>query len=421
MAFGVVRLGIGIFLLAVLYFSQRFWFRSFFRLGDRLHSEKWRHAVHGLAIATLSFLIIGLVDRIFGLHWLGRGRVAGVFIAILQLWVLSSMLAYLFFRAVRAVEYVWRGIKRVAIRRNAEAPDPERRNFFRATARLAAAVPIVAGIYGYAAERFNFQIRKVDIPVANLPEALDGFKIVQLSDIHIGDFMPREEVARAIDMANELGAHVAMVTGDFITGHNDPLAGCIEEIARLRVPLGIWGCNGNHEIYAEAEDEAQLLFARHGMKLLRDERTELKWHGAKLNLIGVDYQRDHMVSGPKPPMLAGVESLIRRDMPNVLLSHNPNSFYKAAELGIELSLAGHSHGGQVNVEILDRRVNPSRFITEFIAGLYRLPIGSAASNAQGKSARQHASLYVNRGLGTIGLPARLGVDPEISLLTLRQA
>ena len=160
------------------------------------------------------------------------------------------------------------------------------------------------------------------------------------------------------------------------------------------------------------------------MKLLRQERTELEWRGAKLNLIGVDYQRDSMVRGPKPPMLAGVEPLVRRDMPNVLLSHNPNSFYKAAELGIELSLAGHTHGGQVDVEILDRHINPSRFVTQFIAGLYHLPAsGAAASNGSGQGGlnSKRAFLYVNRGLGTIGVPARLGVDPEISLLTLRRA
>ena len=255
-------------------------------------------------------------------------------------------------------------------------------------------------------------MRRVDIPVANLPPALDGFTIAQLSDIHIGDFMPRAEVRRAVDMANTLKADVAMVTGDFITGRNDPLADCIAELSRLRAPLGVWGCNGNHEIYADAEEAAQRLFALHGMKLLRQEGATLEWRSAKLNLIGVDYQRDHMVPGPKPPMLASIEVLVRRDMPNILLSHNPNSFFKAAELGVELSLAGHTHGGQVNVEILDTDVNPARFVTKFIAGLYQLPMATAGAPAQ---------LYVNRGIGTIGIPARLGVDPEISLLTLHRA
>ena len=109
-----------------------------------------------------------------------------------------------------------------------------------------------------------------------------------------------------------------------------------------------------------------------------------------------------------------IEPLIRRDMPNVLLSHNPNSFRRAAELGIELSLAGHTHGGQVKVEIVDHSVSPARLITPFVAGLYHLPMSNGHSG-------QKAALYVNRGLGTFGFPVRIGVPPEITLLTLRRA
>src|SRR5262249_31803544 len=118
--------------------------------------------------------------------------------------------------------------------------------------------------------------------------------------------------------------------------------------------------------------------------------------------------------------LAGVEKLVRRDMPNILLSHNPNSFDRAAELGIELSLAGHTHGGQVQVEILDHRLSPARFITSYIAGLYSRPMGSRSAATQAQLVKT-SQLYVNRGLGTVGAPVRLGVPPEITLITLRRA
>lgn len=117
-------------------------------------------------------------------------------------------------------------------------------------------------------------------------------------------------------------------------------------------------------------------------------------------------------------MLEGVEGLVRPDMPNILLSHNPNAFVRSSELGIDLMLAGHTHGGQVEVEILDHRISPARFITKYIAGLYRRPMGREATSPFGK---RYASAYVSRGLGTIGTPLRLGVPPEISLLTLRRA
>jgi predicted MPP superfamily phosphohydrolase len=208
------------------------------------------------------------------------------------------------------------------------------------------------------------------------------------------------------------------VTGDFITGASDPLEDCIAEIRRLAAPLGTFGCNGNHEIYAKAEDAAQRLFAEAGMKLLRRENAILSFHGARLNLIGVDYQRERSPNGRKVQLLAGVDELVRPDLPNILLSHNPNSFNRAAELGIELSLAGHTHGGQVQVEILDHHLSPARFITDYIAGMYSRPMGGA--NSADRSAKS-SRLYVNRGLGTVGAPVRLGVPPEITLITLRRA
>jgi uncharacterized protein len=121
-------------------------------------------------------------------------------------------------------------------------------------------------------------------------------------------------------------------------------------------------------------------------------------------------------------------------MPNILLSHNPNTFNRAAELGIEVSLAGHTHGGQIQVEILDHRLSPARFITDYIAGAYFRPLSMPAPNIRALKdstsneapSSIHAQpplsvLYVNRGLGTVGAPVRLGVPPEITLITLRRA
>src|SRR5262249_7468513 len=188
--------------------------------------------------------------------------------------------------------------------------DPSRRYFFKTATAAAGAAPFLGAVYGFASERLNYQVHRVEIPVSNLPAALDGFKITQLSDIHLSGYMPRLEVRRAIDMANELGGDLAVVTGDFITGAGDPLEDCVQEIQKLSSPLGVYGCNGNHEIYADAEDRAQRLFAQAGMKLLRQENAILQYRGAKLNLMGVDYQRERTPGGRRVNLLSSLQPLV---------------------------------------------------------------------------------------------------------------
>jgi uncharacterized protein len=370
------------------------------------------------------------------------------------LWFFSALFAYLAVKLVRGVDRIWAWLRAAYRLKRGVTPaqpstangtqpslpaaelvaNPSRRYLFRTATAIAGAGPFLSAVYGFAAERLAYQVRRVDIPLPNLPAALEGLQIVQISDIHLSSYMPRNQVRRAVEMANDLGADLALATGDFITGVGDPIADCIDEVRRLRAPLGVWGCNGNHEIYAHAEDMAQWLFAQSGMKLLRQENAEIAFHGASFNLIGVDYQRERTPSGRRVQILAGVERLVRRDIPNILLSHNPNSFNRAAELGIELTLSGHTHGGQIQVEILDHRLSPARFITDYVAGLYQRPLFTPAPNDRAATAslftKNHtplfeskplASIYVNRGLGTVGAPVRLGVPPEITLLTLRRA
>lgn len=383
-------------------------------------------------IAVALALLAALLDPLFG-HVISRFGLGKDLITFSRLWLFASFFAFLAVESVGAVEWITNLLVHARHGPVASGFDPSRRTLFRYAAALAGGLPFLAATYGFAAGRLRYTVERVDVPISNLPPELDGFRIAQLSDIHIGDYMPPREIARAVAMANELRPDLSVVTGDFVSSEGDPLETCITELGKLRAPLGVWGCNGNHEIYAGVEDEAERLFQKHGMRLLRARGEVIESKNGRFNLIGVDYQRDHMVSGERTaPMLSEIEHLIRRDMPNVLLSHNPNSFPRAAELRIELSLAGHTHGGQVKVEIVDHNITPARLISPFVAGLYRLPMqASALSHQQSGNAHQpqvvavnghaKAALYVNRGLGTFGFPVRIGVPPEITLLTLRRA
>jgi uncharacterized protein len=455
-AFFVVRFVIIVGILSLFFLSQRFWHRAIWRSTANFRSQWLRVAARLLWLAMIFLVICAFIDsvRMDHHHLIPRGTLVSVLVG---LWFFSAVFGFLAVKLVRGLDLLWSRIhKKVHPQRAAVAVqpdvnlasaarveqlrDPGRRYFFRAATAAAGAAPFLGAMYGYAAERLKYQVRREEIPISNLNPALDGLSIVQISDIHLSGYMPRTQVRRAVEMANELGAHLAVVTGDFITGASDPLPDCIEEIRQLRAPLGTFGCNGNHEIYARVEDLAQSLFAQAGMKLLRGENTQLTFNGAQFNLIGVDYQRERTLEGHKKQTLTNVEQLVRRDMPNILLSHNPNSFPRAAELGIELSLAGHTHGGQIQVEILDHRLSPARFITDYIAGLYQRPLMAPSldtprySRVDGYSeaprisrvpavvnATGMASLYVNRGLGTVGAPVRIGVPPEITLIVLRRA
>ncbi|MFI5102901.1 MAG: metallophosphoesterase [Terriglobales bacterium] len=388
-------------------------------------NSHWRFGLHAGLIAVAAALLATLLDPLLG-HGISRlslgslnfGKTLATFA---RLWLIASFFAFVAVESVGAIEWVTNAAARLRPGAVAGEFSPSRRTFFQYSACLAGSVPFLAATYGFSAGRLRYTIERVDVPVANLPPQLDGLCIAQLSDIHIGDYMPPREIARAVAMANDLHPDISFVTGDFVSGEGDPLDACITELSRLRAPLGVWGCNGNHEIYAGVEDEAERLFREKGMRLLRASNSIVEHNGARFNLLGVDYQRDHMVSGERTgPMLQEIERLIRRDMPNVLLSHNPNSFHRATELGIELSLAGHTHGGQIKFEIVYHSVSPARLITPFVAGLYHLPMSSHAGATSGSNGLQKSALYVNRGLGTLGFPVRLGVPPEITLLTLRR-
>jgi uncharacterized protein len=435
-----LRGGLVLLVMVLLYLSQRFWYRALWRVTSNWGHLWLRVGLRLIYFAGLLLIIISIADNLRQ----DRGRILpshSSIAAFTGLWFLSALAAYLAVKSVHAIEWVWHLLCRPAPRETQASvilrpetiedlvPDPSRRSFFRTASVVAGAAPFIGVMYGFAAERLRYEVRRVEIPVTNLPTELDGMEIVQLSDIHLSGYMTRESVRRAVDMANDVGADLAVVTGDLITGVHDSVAECVDEIRHLHAPLGVYGCNGNHEIYARAEDLAERLYRQAGMKLLRGENAVITHKGAQLNLLGVDYQRERMPSGRKLQMLSNMEPRVRRDIPNILLSHNPNSFNRAAELGVELTLSGHTHGGQVQVEILDVSLSPARFITDYIAGLYHRPLlmpdtpkrMGETIKLMPNAPKGLAGLYVNRGLGTVGAPVRLGAPPEISHIVLRRA
>jgi predicted MPP superfamily phosphohydrolase len=257
---------------------------------------------------------------------------------------------------------------------------------------------VVAG-YGVLVRRRVFHVRHVDVPISGLPSELDGFKIAHLSDLHIGTTTPRSWGERWAKAANEHGADIAVVTGDLVTSGTAFYDDIAEVVATLRARLGVFVSMGNHDYFGDGEPLIAKIRAR-GAKVLRNEGLVLESGGKPLYLCAIDdtwTRRDDMDKA-----LAA-----RPDgVPTVLLAHDPERFRVAAKRDVELTLSGHTHGGQIAVPFLSRRFSLSHLTHHFHQGLY----------TKGRS-----TLYVHPGLGTTGPPMRLGVAPAVVILTLRAA
>ena len=345
-------------------------------------SERLRHWIRMATLGCCLWLFFGFAFSIpahAGLlpnwQWLAFLRAGAM------LWAICSTGAVILYP-------LWKGVERF---------NPERRRALVVLRNTLAVAPLAAAGYGTFLERNRFHVRETRVPVRGLAPGLNGLLLVQLTDVHLGAFLSLKDLQSVVDMANETRAQLAVFTGDLITTAGDPLEAGLQQLARLRADAGVWGCLGNHEIYANAENLAAQWGARLGIGFLRRASHQLKFGGATLNLAGVDYQR------LRAPYLRGAARLIVPQAANILLSHNPDVFPVAAAQGWDLVLAGHTHGGQISVEILGENLSIARLYTPYVYGLYR---------------SETSAIYVSRGLGTVGVPTRVGAPPEVSLIRL---
>jgi predicted MPP superfamily phosphohydrolase len=244
-------------------------------------------------------------------------------------------------------------------------------------------------------EPYMLSIEHERIELSRLPMSFDGFRVVQLSDIHHGPFSDREQIERAVDTANRLQPDIIALTGDYISKERHYAAPCAEMLGRLKAKYGVYAVLGNHDHWTDAALITDL-FRAEGITVLINEGIHFEKDGASIWLAGVD---DTMVGLEDLSLaLAGA----RDDEMKLLLAHNPIILRRAARASVDLVLSGHTHGGQVAIRGERSTVRGAR--KRLLKGHGRL------SNTQ---------IYVNRGLGTVVLPIRYGCPPEISLLELR--
>lgn len=240
---------------------------------------------------------------------------------------------------------------------------------------------------------------RVEVPITDLPADLEGFRIVQISDLHVGPTLKAAFVERVVATANGLAPDLVALTGDVADGFVSSLRGDVAPLARLVAPHGKFFVTGNHEYYWDAPGWVQEL-QRLGFRTLVNAHDVIEHRGSTIVVAGVTDHTAGAIAGHRSDAMAAVAGAPQGDV-RLLLAHQPSAAYAAREAGFDLQLSGHTHGGQFfPFSVLVRLFQP------FVSGLHRL---------------EKMWIYVSRGTGYWGPPLRLGAPSEITLLQLTRA
>jgi len=274
--------------------------------------------------------------------------------------------------------------------------DASRRQFIRTTVYGLSAYSFIGSIRSVL-NRNDFDIVETTIKLHRLPEQLKGLTIGLISDIHAGVFMSKEDIDQYVQAINGLNTDVIFVPGDFITSISDEVYPVVESFANLKAKYGVYGCLGNHDFFSRSADTVTRELEQIGLKMLRNEHQLVEINGGKLYLIGIDDLNygDNIVAA-----MQGIQDGI----PKLLLCHKPYFFPQAAMRNIDVMFSGHTHGGQlVFAKVGGMLITPASLASQYIAGQYRIG---------------NSTMYVSRGIGTVGLPVRINCPAEVTAITL---
>ncbi len=269
--------------------------------------------------------------------------------------------------------------------------------------RAVFAASALASAFGiYQARKPPARIR-VEVPITNLPDALDALKICQASDIHIGLTIQKTYIETIVDSINASKADIIALTGDLVDGTVEQLYEHAQVLQKLHAAYGSYFVTGNHEYYSGAMPWIEL-FRSWGIRPLLNEHVVIRKNGAPLILAGVnDYSAHRFIAEHKTDPKAAIQACTLQgpEVPKILLAHQPKSIFAASQCGYDLQLSGHTHGGQFF---------PWNLVVKLLQPYER-----------GLHLHEKTWIYVSKGTGYWGPPMRVGADSEITEIILRKA
>lgn len=378
-------------------------------------SKKWLHILY----IVFTVLLWGLMFSYRGLG-LNKGDTKYMFIyigAVFMSLIVAKIVLFLVMLGGDVVLFLQKIFSKETTAAVADA-GVSRRAFIAKLAAGAAGIPFLTMIYGIVVNAYNYQIKKVSIRFPNLPKNFDGFKIVQLSDIHSGSFTRKEPLMEAVKMINELNADVVLFTGDIVNSESTEMLPYIDIFKQIKAKSGVFAVTGNHDYgdYVEWNSPSEkianfdLLKNIHqqlGWKLLMNENHIVEKENEKIAILGVENWGRNL-HFPKYGKLKEAYSGTAEIPFKVLMSHDPSHWdgeIRPDYPDIDLTLSGHTHGFQFGIETKLIKWSPSQWVYKQWAGLYQ----------EGKQ-----YIYVNRGFGFLGYPGRVGILPEITEITLQK-
>lgn len=363
-------------------------------------------------VALFAVLLLGIYGWIFASRFAGLGSSGSKpLLTLAYVWhmiVLPLSVLSIFIGAIAAV-VAWT-VR--ATRRGRAAPrkltaeeatlDLSRRRFI-AAAAVGAAPAIAGAASGRALSKLDeFRVRRLDVPLADLPSELEGLTIAHISDVHVGRFTSGGVLGKIADATNSLKPDLALLTGDLIDFSQSDLPAGLDMVKRMDARLGVFMCEGNHDLF-EGRESFEKRVRKAGVPLLLNQSESVMVNGREVQLLGIRWGEPGGGRGAvQDANVLAIRPLLKPGAFPILLAHHPHAFDAASEAGIPLTLAGHTHGGQL---MLSDDLGFGPMLYKYWSGLY---------TSGGKAA------VVSNGVGN-WFPLRTFAPAEIVHLTLRRA